>query len=94
LSIGTGQRAADEDPVADVNSLDPLPDLHDRAGGIQPERKGERFGGMIDARTEIGIDRVNAGGFDLDEYLAWPCKKVGHRFEPHHIGWAVFMYTN
>ncbi len=64
--VGAGN-AAPGYAIADAVFGDIGGELDDGAGGLLPEGVGE--GGGIAAFAEVGVDEVDAGGFDADEGL-------------------------
>ena len=93
LGPGAGEsrrrRSRDEDAVA-------RPDVgHAVARGLDRSRRVGVGGiGKLDVpvgpAADVGVDGVDAHGLDADDHLSGAGDRIGHLFDPEHVGTAVF----
>ena len=76
LRVGAGN-AAPGNVIAGLEGGDVRGDGYDGAGGFLAEGVGELGG--VTAFAEVGVNEVDAGGFDADEGFPGPGVGVGDR---------------
>ncbi len=70
LGVGSADGAGDVDAIADADVCDALADGGDDASAVVAGCPGKRRFDRVVARADVGLDGVDAGGFEGDDDLA------------------------
>ena len=87
FGVGAADGAGGVDAIAGLEAGDGGPDGFDDAGGVEAGGEGE-FPRAVAAGADVGVDGVDADGFDGDDELTCRGLGVGEVLELHHFGRA------
>src|SRR5439155_3041534 len=90
LAIGAGAGARDVNALADFSAREVGSDNGDDAGGVEAGREGKLPRAVL-AGANVGVERVDADGTEVNQDLAGAGFGVGELFQFHHLGVAELV---
>jgi hypothetical protein len=73
-------------PLVYAQPRDAIADRFNRPSRVAAEDTGQLRQQWINARADIGIDRIHTGGLDPNDGLARSGSGIGLFLKPHHTG--------
>jgi hypothetical protein len=92
--IGAGERPGNIDPLAHLPVFHPRADGADNAGSVETGCVRKFQVRTVHSRADIGIDRVDSCGVQLDNHLRRTGGQPGDLLQLHHFRFAECVNTN